>query len=273
MAVLKFLKSKLFLWQILLMIVAAFAILALVMWSLSFYTQHGQTIKVPSYVGFTERQIQNQVKNAGLEYVIIDSVYRLDARPGEIVDQIPSAGKDVKNGRKIFFTINAYNREMVEMPQLVDYSLRNAQVVLESKGLKLGTVTYSPSEYVDLVLGQYLDGKPIKRGEKVAKGSYIGLTVGSTATGQLSLVPELVGFNLRDALETIEKAGFVVGSLLYDDNIYSSADTATSVVYKQTPEPSNRLSEPAGSSINLWLTSDMEKVVEAMAALNAKSHE
>ncbi len=252
------------------MILAVVLILTAVMWSLSFYTQHGRTIKVPSYVGFTENQVKSLVKNAGLEYVVIDSVYKTDARPGEIVDQIPKAGKDVKKGRKIFFTINAFNREMVEMPQLVDYSLRNAQVVLESKGLKLGTVTYVPSEYVDLVLGQNVDGKPIKRGVKVAKGTVVELTVGSSGGGKTVVVPELIGICLRDAAQELKSAGFSLGSLLFDADIASRADSATSVVYKQSPEANDRVSERVGTQVNLWLTSDMEKVVEAMAALNAK---
>ena len=65
--------------------------------------------------------------------------------PGVVVEQTPSAGEKVKKNRTIFFTINAYAAEQVQMPNLVDYSLRNAKVILESYGLELGDLIYIPS--------------------------------------------------------------------------------------------------------------------------------
>ena len=174
----KFITTKYFWYNVLLAIVAIAVLIAIVLWSLTYYTSAGRTIIVPDVKGSTVEQVGTQLKNSGLDYVVIDSLYRQDVQRGAIVEQIPSAGKSVKKGRKIFLTINAYTSEKVLMPQLVDYSLRNAQVVLETKGLKLGEITYKPSAYNGLVLGQMVDGKLINAGEQIEKGTKVQLIVG-----------------------------------------------------------------------------------------------
>lgn len=266
MSFVKFIKSKTFLWQLLLGFVAIVVVLFVAFQSLSLYTLHGRTITVPNFEGFCEAEVAKHIENVGLQYVIIDSVYRPDADPGVIIDQIPAAGQQVKKDRKIFFTINAFSREMVTMPQLVDFSLRNAQVVLESVGLKLGLVTYKPSAFSDLVLGQMMAGKPIAKGTKIPRGAEIELIVGNGRGGNSVVVPEVIGLSRADALQAIKNANLTQGSLLFDETILSVTDSATAVVYKQQPEARNNATEPAGTPVNMWLTNDMEKIVSALAA-------
>ncbi len=262
----QFIRSKLFLWQLLLAVVAIIVILTGVTWSLSSYTRHGQTIQVPQLEGYTEAQIKDQIENLGLNYVIMDSMFRLDIKPGAIIDQYPKGGKKVKKGRKIFLTINAYSREMTPMPQLVDYSLRNAQVVIESVGLKVGNITYEPSDYNDLVLGQIVDGRPIKQGTKIPKGTTVDLVVGSGKGGKSVVVPEVIGFGVADAQNTLESVSLKLGALMYDESVLTPTDTATAIIFRQSPEAKNGAIERQGSTINVWLTTDMEKVVAALAA-------
>lgn len=236
------------------------------MWSLRVYTQSGRIIMVPQLEGYTEAQVKPQLRNAGLDCVVIDSLYKPDAQPGIIVDQIPAAGSNVKKGRKIYVTINAFAREMVKMPQLVDYSLRNAQVVIETAGLRLGNVVYMPSQYEGLVLEQRIDGQQIKPGSKLPKGSAVELVVGSGRSGNAVVVPDIIGLTLYDAEQTLRNASLNVGSKIYDESIVSKNDTAIAVVYKQSPEAQHGATATTGSFVNLWLTRNMELVIGAMAA-------
>ncbi len=262
----QFLKSKLFLWQIATAIVVIIVLLTVLSWSLTRYTRYGRTIIVPQFEGYTERQVKDQIANIGLDYIVIDSMFRADMKPGVIIDQIPKAGKTVKKGRKMFLTINAFSREMVTMPQLVDYSLRNAQVVIESSGLRVGTITYKPSDYNDLVLGQIVDGKSVKQGTKIAKGTVVDLVVGSGTGGNSVLVPEVIGFSLRDAKDALSAVGLNVGARIYDETVVTPTDTLTAIIFKQSPEARDGATERQGSVVNLWLTTDMEKMVAALAA-------
>lgn len=260
----KFIKSKTFLWQLALGFCAIVVMLVAVTCSLSWYTQHNQTIEVPDFRGLTEEQVKPSIGSFGLEYVVIDSIYSPERTPGVIVEQIPGAGKQVKEGRKIFFTINAFSREMVVMPKLVDYSRRNAEVVIESKGFKLGQVIYRPSAFIDLVLDQLVDGKSVAPGTKLPKGTMVQLVVGSNREGGSSVVPDVVGMSRIDALKEIDAVGLMAGSMIYDETVKGSTDSLTAVVYKQTPEANSQ--EGMGAQVNLWFTMDMEKIVSALAA-------
>lgn len=264
MSFLQFIKSKLFLWQIAIAIVISILLVGLVMWILSIYTQHGRTILVPDLGGKTVNQIEETLNNVDLDYTVIDSIYKVEAIPGEIVDQIPKAGKKVKKGRKLFLTINAYSREMTTMPQLVDYSMRNAQVVLESTGLILDQVTYRPSEYHELVLSQLVDGQIIEAGTKIPKGTKVSLIVGSGIGGTSAVVPNVIGSAHHDAITTINGARFSIGAVIFDETVVTAEDSARAAVYHQAPSSGNGILEPIGTAISIWLTCNTDLTLDAM---------
>ena len=267
----RFIATKCFWYNVLIAIVIAAMFIVAVLWGLTYYTSAGRTIIVPDVKGYTVAQISSQLKNCGLDYVVIDSLYKQDVQRGAIVEQIPNAGKSVKKGRKIFLTINAYTSEKVLMPQLVDYSLRNAKVVLETIGLKIGEITYKPSAYNDLVLGQMVDGKLIKAGEKIEKGTKVQLIVGSGDGGNVVVVPELTGLTLAEAQMTLQASSLRVGTLIYDNSVKTPEDTTTAVVYRQLPVCINGQVADMGSSVQMWLTKNNDVVIDAMEAIeNAK---
>lgn len=268
MSLFKFIKSKLFLWQIAIAFVAVILLIMGVMWSLGFYTRHGRTIIVPKLVGFQEVEIGEALDNIGLNYSIIDSMHKNGVAPGEIVDQVPRPGQYVKKGRMIFLTINAFTRENVIMPKLVDYSLRNAQVVLESSGLVMGPVVYKPSEYADLVLGQIVDGRQIKPGSKIPKGTAVTLIVGSGLGNSTELVPDLIGLTIEEANASAMGAKFAIGSIVTDATVKTSADSALAVVWKQSPDAVDGSSERIGTAINIWVTNDMDAVMNGLTNSN-----
>ncbi len=259
----KFFISKTFWINVLIAIVIFLLIILGLTWSLTSYTTSGRTIIVPSLTGNTVRQIEEKITNVGLEYVVIDSIHRADALPGTIVEQIPAAGMTVKKGRKLFLTINAWSQEMVVMPQLVDCSLRNAQVVLETSGLRLAKIIYKPSNYDGLVMGQQCDGAPIKAGTKVPKGTNIQLIVGSGTGGNNVIIPELIGLTLAEAEIALKNDGLAIGSLIYDETVVRP-DTLSAVVYRQNPGGDGADIREVGSEVSLWLTKNSDIVIDAM---------
>lgn len=246
-----------------LMFVAGIVFLCLLGWALSLYTKNNTTVIIPDLKGHQVAQLALELKNTDLDFVVIDSIFREDSRGGEIVDQIPAAGKKVKKGRKVLLTINAYDRPKVKMPKLVDHSLRNAQVVLNVAGLRLGKVLYKPSEYNDLVLEQKYDGQQIAEGTLLAKGACIDLIVGRGNQSKQVVVPSCVGMPLHEAILTLNAASLRKGNLYYDDNVSNAEDSLSAVVYQQNPAADGTQQMPLGSSIHLWLTSNMQKVIDA----------
>ncbi|SMO66306.1 PASTA domain-containing protein [Saccharicrinis carchari] len=257
----KFLISKKFLIHIASAIGLVAVILITTFISLNVYTHHGESFATPDFSGLTELQFIDLVQQKNLRYKIIDSVHISDVTPGVVVEQTPKPGSHVKENRTVFFTINAYSSEQVPMPQLVDFSLRNAQVTLESYGIRVGQLIYIPSEYTQLVLGQHYQGKPIKPGTLIAKGSYVDLLVGQGLSDEKTAIPNLLGRTLEEARAILQTNSLNIDAVIYDDSIPTAEDSLRAFVWRQLPQSETGKKLRLGSSLDIWLTIDSMRLM------------
>jgi beta-lactam-binding protein with PASTA domain len=234
-------------------------IMALLIW-LNFYTRHGQSRPVPDFVGLTMDQTTRLAKKSKVRFQIIDSVYTSEVPRGCIAEQNPKVGFKVKKWRNIMLTINAFNPEMVAMPNLVNLPKRQAIALIESSGLEMGTPRYIPDISIDVVIKQLYNGREIQEGDSIQKGSVIDLVLGKGLSNQRTSVPDLIGMNLESAKNRIFGASLTLVTSIYDNTIISGADSANAFVYKQNPDFSNDATLQLGSSIYLWLTVDSAKL-------------
>ena len=149
MSLKKFLVSKDFLKHLGLAIAIAIIIIFLTLLWLSIYTRHGQSRPVPDLYGLTIEEAEKTVTKNKMRFQVIDSVYTNIVPRGCVVEQNPVAGFEVKKNRRIMATINAFNPEMVEMPDLLELSKRQALSLIESSGLEIGKLNYKPDLAVD----------------------------------------------------------------------------------------------------------------------------
>jgi beta-lactam-binding protein with PASTA domain len=234
-------------------------IMALLIW-LNFYTRHGQSRPVPDFVGLTMDQTTHLAKKSKVRFQIIDSVYTSEVPRGCIAEQNPKVGFKVKKWRNIMLTINAFNPEMVAMPNLVNLPKRQAIALIESSGLEMGTPRYIPDISIDVVIKQLYNGREIQEGDSIQKGSVIDLVLGKGLSNQRTSVPDLIGMNFESAKNRIFGASLTLVTSIYDNTIISGADSANAFVYKQNPDFSNDATLQLGSSIYLWLTVDSAKL-------------
>lgn len=239
-----------------LLVGASIVIVIAIFFFLKIYTLHGQGSPVPDFTGLTEQQLQHLIQNQDLRYTIIDSVYIDNAPKGIVVDQTPKRGEKVKKNRNIFFTINAWGEEQIVVPNLTDYSLRNAQEILESYSLKVGELIYIPSEYTNLVLGQHHDGKPIEPGTLLRKGSTIDLLVGRGLSNETTAVPNLRGMKLAEAKKVAQSVYLNLGAIVYADTIETAIDSLSAFVWRQNPPTGRGYVLNLGASIDIWLSTD-----------------
>jgi hypothetical protein len=235
---------------------ASVVLIIAIFFFLKIYTLHGQGSPVPDFTGLTEQQLQHLIQGQKLRYTIIDSVYIDNAPKGIVVDQTPRAGEKVKKNRNIFFTINAFGEEQIVVPGLTDYSLRNAQEILESYGLKLGELIYIPSEYTNLVLGQHHNGKPIEPGTMLRKGATIDLLVGRGLSNETTAVPNLIGMKLAEAKKVAQSVYLNLGATVYADSIKTAIDSLNAFVWRQNPPSHRGYVLNLGASIDVWISTD-----------------
>jgi beta-lactam-binding protein with PASTA domain len=234
-------------------------LMVLLIW-LNFYTRHGQSRSVPNFVGLTVEQTARAAKMSRMRFQITDSVYTTTVPRGCIAEQNPKAGFKVKKWRNIDLTINAFNPEMVAMPNLVNLPKRQALGIIESAGLEVGTLRYIPDISIDVVINQLYNGREIQEGDSIQKGSIIDLVLGKGLSNQRTSVPDLIGLNLEPAINKILGASLNLGTYIYDNTIVTGEDSLKAFVYKQNPDYKADASLQLGSSIYLWLTVDSAKM-------------
>lgn len=143
------------------------------------YTQHGDSILVPSVKGMSEDEAQLLLKHRGLECMVVDSTYEKGKPSGCILEQNPAEGQHVKSGRTIYLTINSLNVPMITLPDVADNgSVRQATARLISAGFKL-TADEPVCGDRDWVYGVKLNGRQLMNGEKVPTGATLTLMVGN----------------------------------------------------------------------------------------------
>ena len=177
-------------------------------------TQHGETITVPNLEGMSLEDMDDFLKKRNLNYEVSDSNYTSSYPPLAILKHYPQAGSYVKENRKIYLTVNSRQPKSVNMPNLIDGSLKNAELVLESYGLKRGKITYKPDLAANAVLEQQFEGKPIAQGTPVLRGSKIDLVVGDGLGQRTFSVPRFVGLLVDEADFSIKGSGLNTGSVI-----------------------------------------------------------
>ncbi|MGC1391605.1 MAG: PASTA domain-containing protein [Bacteroidales bacterium] len=233
--------------------------LILLIW-MNFYTRHGQARPVPNFIGLTKEQTAKLAKKSRLRYQIIDSIYTTIVPRGCIAEQNPKPGFKVKKWRNIILTINAFHPEMVAMPNLIDLPKRQAILLVESSGLEIGLLKYRPDFTFEVVLEQQYNGKNIRGGDSLQKGSVVDLVLSKGLSNQHTSVPYLLGLKLDPAKNKILGSSLNLGTFVYDNTIRKGADTINAFVFKQNPEFKTDASLQLGSPIYLWLTVDSSKL-------------
>lgn len=248
-----FLKSGLFIRNIVIMLViAVLLVITLLLW-MNVYTRHSNSITVPDFRTMTIDQVEKICFERNLRYQIVDSTYNTSVPKGTVLEQNPPALFKVKKERTIFLTIRAYGSEQTIMPKLINIAKSQAIADLETAGLTLGKITYQPSNFNDLVLDQKYKGRTILGGTQIEKGSQIELIIGKGDENDANsnYVPDLIGFDLYTARLMAGEQGLNIGSIIYDNDILSVQDTLSAKVYRQSPKCGSSTSP--GSSVNIWM--------------------
>lgn len=165
---------------ILLSLLIIFVIMILLRW----FTRHGKEFEVPDMKGKNQTEVEIFRKDSNahrFKFIVNDSVFVPDAEGGVVLSQDPNPGQLVKKGRKIYLSVSTVNPPQVEMPNLIDLSLRQAENMLRTNNLRLGQVVYKPSRFVNAVLEQRYKGRVVRQGTRLPYNAEITLVVGKEA--------------------------------------------------------------------------------------------
>jgi len=267
----KFLFSKAFLINLLIIIIVIIGAIWGIFKYLDSYTLNGETISVPLLEGLTVEETKQSLTEKNLRYQILDSIYVENSDKGVVLEQQPLANDLVKKNRTIYITVSKVIPPKISMPDVVDLSLRIAAAKIESYGLNVGKLSYFPSECVNCVLEAKIKGKVIEHNQQISKGSTIDLVLGSGTSSEKVFAPYLIGLTKEEALQKIQASFLNIGAEIYDDCL-TKDDSTSSRVYKQSPIKSENTVVNMGSPIDLWFTCDTTKI-NVIAPIDSDSTE
>ncbi|GAB6394585.1 MAG: PASTA domain-containing protein [Bacteroidales bacterium] len=181
--------------------VLSLLILYAVLKYLDIYTLHNKAVEVPDVKGLQTEEAALLLKKSGLRFSVIDSVFTKGARPGAIVEMLPSVGSAVKEGRIIFLTVNAITSRTAIIPAVRDLSVRQAYALLKAKGFESVTVEYVPGAYKDLITDLALWERSLEAGERVALDAPLVLKA-SDGTPALEEPSDTIVEALNNGVET-----------------------------------------------------------------------
>lgn len=234
----------------------ALAIFFIFVFSLNWITHHDESRTVPSVAGKTYQEAIDILDAAGFDVEIQDSIYVDTVKPHRVLKQVPEADEIVKINRTVYLTINRAVPPDVDMPNLVGFSFRSAEMELRNNGLRIGDTTYEPNFAANSVIRQLYNGKEIRPGTRIKMGSSISFVLGSGVGNEKFIVPTLVGLRFCDAKALIESHGLMMGSVIAP----GIDDTCNAYIARQSPErytPDRKYQYlRTGQMMDVWLQVD-----------------
>jgi beta-lactam-binding protein with PASTA domain len=239
--------------NIVIAILLAITVFAIFLLSLNLITHHGRSKTVPLVVGKTFDEAEKILENQGFTTVVQDSVYVDTLPPLSVIKQVPESDAVVKVNRTVYLTINRAVAPMVDMPNLIGFSYRNAEMTLSSAGLKIGDTSYKSDFAKNSVLEQLYNGQTIAPGTKIQMGSAISLVLASGVGESKFAVPNLVGRTYANAKAFMEANGLNLIPIARE----AITDTLNAFITDQDPKPFDEQGLPryirTGQSISVFL--------------------
>jgi len=254
----RFLRTKTFFIHFSLAAISALLILWLSFKFMGVYTNHGEVVEVPDFVGKPIAELDQFVNGKDVTYKIIDSIYNPEEKPGIVLSQDPEKQTQVKHNRTIYLYVTSVLPPQITMPKLVDRSLRQATAMIESYGLKVGKPKFVADPCSNCILKQLFEGREIAPGTPIKKGSVIDLVVGKGSSGgeQVAVI-NVTGITYCQAKSKLLSNGLSIGALILDSPL---KDTCNAFVYKQSPGAGSDNLVNMGASIDLYITTDKSKL-------------
>lgn len=139
------------------------------------YVHSVGVVKVPNITGLSLSRAGEIIKSSKLRVAEVREVYSESVPKGRIIRQLPFAGSEVREGRRMYITVSR-GIEKVTIPYLIGKPERDAWLDILRLGFNVGEITYEEREDKPggIVLRQYP-----RYGTKLPYGTTINIVVSS----------------------------------------------------------------------------------------------
>ena len=134
---------------------------------------------------------------------------------------------------------------MVEVPELTNQSLRNAEIQLRNRGLRVGSINYESERFQNTVLEQSIAG-----GRQVERGATVDLVISDGLGGPRVSMPDINGLRLSEAQQELQMAQLRVGRIEFRER----GDVEPNIVLSYRPTARDSIRE--GQEIDLIVSEE-----------------
>lgn len=174
---------------------------------LDYWTNHGKTTNMPNVVDLDFYKARDILETKGFE-IIIDSIYDTNSKHGQVLDQTPKEGEEVKYGRIVYLKINSFYPQMKEVLPIVHSSSFEARKKLEAYGYPRIIIDTVPGDNHDEVIEVKYNGRTLKPGEKAPITAEVRMVVVKgdfNSLDSISVKEAKAQISLRDSINSIER--------------------------------------------------------------------
>jgi len=195
-------------------------------------------VATPNVVGMTPEAAEAVLVAAGLSVGMVSEGFSASVSPGDVLDQVPEAGRPVAEGTSVHLVVSL--GPAIAVPEVVEMTQAAAEGAIIAAALAVGAVTAEHSDTVPA--GRVIRQDPAA-GAEVAAGTPVDLVV---SLGVVTApVPDVVGKLHGEAQNAIVEAGLTVGAVTSEH----SDTVAAGHVIRQDPA--------AGTSVPLEAAVDL----------------
>jgi beta-lactam-binding protein with PASTA domain len=239
-----------------------FGFLMLTFWWLKCYTNHGDSVQVPNYVGMSFRDASKKARARDFSVAVSDSIYVPGKPPGEVISHNPPAESRVKEGRTIYFTVAKNNPDLIKLPDLAggdDYDIYSRKLsrlgVKPRIAARVANPKLSPNTIVAIIYqGDTITSK-VRYGYAVEMGSTVDFLVSEEVTLSVNM-PDCVCQTYDAAKFLIQSSDLALGQVIKDATI---TNPETAYVWRQSPKYDPNAIMRKGEQIDLYITQEKPK--------------
>ncbi len=213
----------------------AILIIVIVLWWLKFYTNHGEKIETPNFIGLQINEAQQLAKEKDL-VLVIDSVFSSSAPKGSILLQNPIGHSDstnswVKPQRKIYLSAVRKSVQMFPLPEIDASEMVVIPRLLGKFDIEKIYIEGSANAHVKKI--EY-NGKKVFKDDLLPRGAKIKVFIEKKTLSKPVSVPNLVGLTINEANLKLTDKG--LGIITIYNNCVTQIDSTNGIISQQTPE-------------------------------------
>lgn len=194
------------------MIISLIGVAILDNFLLPYYVGSNENVFLPDCRGEYQNDATRILNDLNLEVKIVNLIFNPINKAGTVIKMFPPPFTKVKKGRQITLSI-AQDQKDVIIPDFHNFSLRNAKIKILDLDLILDTLMY---EFNSNVKNGHVSFQIPQKGVMTKTGTSISLGISKGTPPDYYIVPDLINFPFKKAIEKIQFEGLRLGDKIYE---------------------------------------------------------